>query len=161
MDFAAILAGLKGLYDLLDTSKQREAVRVVEREVAELQAQVLNLTQAQLAQSEKNQALLRENEALRKEMAELRESAHDRERYELLSPAPGLLVYALKAPERGVEASHWLCQKCYGKGVKAALQDLEATHADPSRRFVTLVCPECGMEAFVARDVFARAFCRS
>lgn len=158
MNYALVLKSFDLLRDLLKDAPQREAVAVLERQVAELQSQLAEAVEAQLAQLKEGKALVEENESLREEVEKLREEAHDRKRYELLSPAPGALVYALKPSERGVDPPHWLCQKCRDKGVKAMLQDFRATHADPSRRKVALTCPECGRTLLVPRDDFDRHF---
>lgn len=72
----------------------------------------------------------------------MREDACERQRYELLALTPGVFAYALKPSARGAEPQHFLCQKCLDKGVKAILQDLNATFNGSQREFVTLACPE-------------------
>lgn len=158
MDINLLLEGLKTLVNSVADIKQREIVIAAQKLILELQSQLLEAQKAANAQLKEGLALVRENQTLREEVSRLREEAADRERYELLAPAPGVLVYAPKPSRRGVEPPHWLCQNCRDKGVKAMLQDIEGTWEDRARRFVTLVCPECRQETFVPREAFAKFF---
>jgi hypothetical protein len=53
---------------------------------------------------------------LKREVADLKTNKTKLERYELKRLPPGVYVYALKDSEKGTEADHYACVKCFNEG---------------------------------------------
>lgn len=67
----------------------------------------------------------------------------EKQRYQLTSPWPGGVVYALKGACKGTEPPHWICQHCYENGRKSILQN---NQKHDRRIFYTLKCFHCNFE---------------
>ena len=113
--FKAILDGVKAVSDTRDETRRNEAVIQLTREVIDLQSKMISSLQEQAKLTEKVRAL-------ETELAKLKSSGGDLQRYELKDVGGGGVVYMLKPEARGTEPPHWLCPNCYGNGKKSVFQ---------------------------------------
>lgn len=116
----------KGLKEIDDATKRNSAV-------IDLQSTILT---AQQAQGE----LLNENEALKRENAALKAWEAEKQRYELLDLYQGLFAYVPKIGEERGEPPHAICATCYQRGTKSILQ----TNGGPNIHARTWDCVSCG-----------------
>ena len=80
----------KGLVDIRDTAKFKDAV-------IKLQAQILSAQQGALTAQARETQMAEEIRALKAHVAEIEAWAAQKERYELKELRPGVFVYALKS----------------------------------------------------------------
>ena len=106
--FKSLLDSVKGLKDINDAAVRNAAV-------IELQEKILTAREQQSA------ALERISE-LEKEVARFEAWEAEKERYELKSLPPGILVRSVKEAMRNGEPPHYICADCYEMGKKSFLQ---------------------------------------
>jgi hypothetical protein len=127
----------KGLVDIRDTVKFRDAV-------IKLQAQILSAQQGALTAQARETQMAEEIRVLKAHVAEIEAWAAQKERYELKELRPGVFVYALKPGMEGGEPPHQICQICYQRGKRSIL------HADEQHNEVYyLTCRECGTQLHI------------
>lgn len=138
MPIAEITQGLASLKVAIDIAKGLQAANsaleqaVLKVQLADLMGALADAKVA-LAQSQERFA---EKDA---EIQSLKNWELQRSRYSLISPWPGGFVYALRESRAGNEPAHWLCTKCFDKGIRTILIQ-EA--GGPSRK-TAFVCPTC------------------
>lgn len=143
MDMTAINSGLAALQGLVGISRTLLDVR----DLAMLGAVQVDLTQRILAVQSALLELQTKQSALLEEMAELKaagvqreRAAAERERYALHELSVGSFVYRLREGVQPPEPTHYLCQPCHDKGVKAVLERRGPMYdRGPWRQ----VCPVC------------------
>lgn len=119
---AGIGTNLKTAADIAKAMMGLRDASLIQGKVIELQSVILAAQSSALAAQSQQMSALDKIRQLEKEVATLKAWGHEKQRYELKSPAPGFLVYMLKPEERGTEPPHWLCQTCYEQGNKSMLQ---------------------------------------
>lgn len=112
-----------GLKSVMDIAKGLGALRGSEREakLAEMTRQVATAYQAVIDATLDQAAVLNRNQELEREVLRLKESASEKDRYQLVAVSPGVFAYAVKESARGVEPVHYVCQPCCDKGHKGVL----------------------------------------
>lgn len=119
------IGGLKSAIDILQTilKAKNESDRVAA--LADLQSALIDIQQQALAMQSKLGELQDETIRLRRENEAMKHRASDLSRYQLVKfPETGAIAYELKQEQRGKdEIDHYLCANCFGKGVKAILQE--------------------------------------
>ena len=124
----------KGLVDIRDTVKFKDAV-------IKLQTQILSAQQGALRAQARETQMAEELRSLKAHVAEIEAWSAQKERYVLKELRPGVLVYALKPGMEGGEPPHQICQTCYQRGKRSIL------HADEQHNEVyRLTCHECGTQ---------------
>jgi hypothetical protein len=121
----------KGLQNIHDTTTRDRAVIDLQREILAAQA----------AQS----ALIENVGKLEKEVTALKAWDADKQRYQLVTMAPGVLAYSPKESMENGEPEHHLCTSCYQSGLKSILV---AATWNPGRCHV-LVCNDCGWYGYL------------
>ncbi len=109
--------GIKGLVEVRDTIKFGEAV-------SKLYADIFAAQQGATAALARETSMLEEIGGLKKRVGELEAWDAEKQRYELIALAPGMVAYAVKDGVRGTEPPHHICANCYNAGKKSFLQQL-------------------------------------
>lgn len=137
----AITSPLKAASDAAEKILEVNGILEFGDEIRELHANVLaGLKAARLAELEQA-AMLQEILALKREMADLKTSKTKLERYELKRLPPGVYVYALKDSEKGAEADHYACVKCFNEG-----KIMPMNHVVTFNGMETLRCSGCAAD---------------
>ena len=123
--FKSLLDSVKGLKDINDAAV-RNAVAI------ELHEKILTAREQQSA------ALERISE-LEKELTRFETWEAEKQRYELKSLPPGVLVRSIKEAMRDGEPPHYICANCYENGKKSPLQSAGVSHG-----LETFTCNGCG-----------------
>lgn len=87
---------------------------------------LLELHAKQLGVTQSYQAILDENESIKKKLATHERWEQECERYHLHQLEPGVFVYALKSDRALGEPPHWLCAACHNEREKSILQKVTA-----------------------------------
>ena len=80
-------------------------------------------------------ALASVHQEIRDENMRLRNWAHEKDKYELAAPAPGLTAFRMREAERGEKPPHYVCANCF--------EDSQISHLQEQRgeqRTMLLVC---------------------
>jgi hypothetical protein len=115
VDVISSLGAFKTMLDLAKGLKDSNDATIRNAAVIELQGKILA---AQAEQSE----LIERNRELEKELARLKGWDAEKQRYELVQIAPGVVAYAQNASVCDREPFHYLCANCYSAGKKSFLQ---------------------------------------
>lgn len=94
-------------------------------------------------------ALLKQIDALEKEMTKFERWNEEKERYEPKSPTGTSFVYMLKKDARGITPPHWVCAHCYGNGRAEVLQ---YAGLPPTGRGHRWACPSCKNDILAGPD---------
>lgn len=114
----------------------RDATRLATLK-ADLLAKLVEAQTATLELVEKLAASERAKLALEARLREIEEAERHRERYLLHDVGRGAFVYRLRDGVEPAEPTHYLCQPCYDKGVKAVLEHNDSVVGP------TETCPVC------------------
>ncbi|MGH6847317.1 MAG: hypothetical protein ACREC0_07730 [Methylocella sp.] len=106
VDVIASLGAFKTIFDLAKGLKDINDATIRNTAVIELHDKILA---AKVEQSE----LIERNSELEKELAILKAWDAEKERYELVQIAPGVVAYAQKESVCDHEPFHYLCANCY------------------------------------------------
>lgn len=88
-----------------------------------------------------NALLVRDKEALEKQLATLTNWETEKQRYSLVPMWEGAVAYALKKNLSNGEAPHWLCPNCFNGGRRTILNSI-----DGARGFTMLTCSMCNAQ---------------
>lgn len=135
---------LKALAELRDIAKVSEIT-------IDLQAKIGAAQQLALAAQQEQTALITTIENLKKEIMQFENWEAEKQRYELDSLPPGVMVYRLKVGMENGEPPHKICANCYNKGKKSFLHTRPASHG---RTFMK--CDECNDEKLTGLPVTER-----
>jgi hypothetical protein len=125
VDISAIGAVATSLNTAVNIAKAMIDVRdatAFQGKVFELQRAIIDAQQSVFAANEERSTLIQKVGQLEKHISELEAWAAEKQRYELIQIAPGLVAYAVKDGMRGFEPFHYLCANCYTAGKKSYLQ---------------------------------------
>ena len=87
-------------------------------------------------------AMIEEIRNLKEEISNIKAWEKEKQRYKLISPWEGTILYALKESYSTSEPPHWICTKCYEDRRRSILNP----HKKPNGRAYFLVCPSCKAE---------------
>lgn len=145
MDMSAVAAafeGLKGTAEVLEGAIKRRDQTKIDAALSEFMPKLLAAYASAFQFGVENSSLLQERDTLKKQVAELKDWAAEKSRYELAEAAPGVMVMRVKEAMRGSEPMHQICADCYQDGRKSFLQSETRT---PGRDDF-LVCFGCGAD---------------
>ena len=137
----AALTSLKAAGEIATALWSLRDDALLKEQAADLVAKIVAAQRSTLAALEEQAALMQRNDALEKELAELKAWNAEKERYELREITPGFLAYALKKNAEGTEPEHQLCPTCYQGGRKAILQ-----FQRPPMEYPLFRCFACDLE---------------
>jgi hypothetical protein len=151
VDMSAIGVVATSLNTAVNIAKAMMDVRdatVIQGKIFELQRAIIDAQQSVFAANEERSNLIQEVESLRRELGTLRAWEVEKQRYELVQIAPGIIAYGIKAAERGTDPFHYLCANCFAAGKKLYLQQsLRGPRLDRYK------CNGCGEELTNDKDV--------
>ncbi|MCM2318073.1 MAG: hypothetical protein NDI93_01945 [Pseudomonas sp.] len=120
----------KSLVTLRDEEMIRSRVFDLTTHLMELQQQLMT---AQLEQME----LVKRVAELEQQNNELQRQSSLESQYELHPFPTGMLAYRLKPDQQNGQPEHFLCSKCFERGLKSTMHQIKDTYSS------TLFCPEC------------------
>lgn len=140
MDMALLqgaITGLKSAADIAVGISNLNTMVEVKAKAIELQQAILSAQANALSAQSEQFSLIQTIRDLEKEIAEMKAWETQKQRYKLVSPWEGTLVYALKKECSESEPPHWICTKCYEDGRKGFLSSQEISHD------LILICNKC------------------
>jgi len=131
---------LKLAGDLAKSLFELKSISDVQAKVVELQSIILSAQSSALAANAHQTTMIEEIRNLKEEIARVKAWEKEKQRYKLIDPWPGTVLYALKKECSSSEPPHWICTKCYEDGIKSIL--------NPQIKAIRLVwvCPKCKCE---------------
>jgi hypothetical protein len=136
------VSGLKAASDIAKSFLDIKKLSDINGKVVELQSVILSAQSSAIEANSAQFAMIEDIRALKEEITRMKEWDREKQRYVLVSPWDGFFAYATKKDSAGVEPPHWICTKCYEKGMKSIL--------DQRRRnalgFWYCVCPVCNSQ---------------
>ena len=154
MDMGTISAAVSSLKTAGEIAKaliQTNNLAEIQAKSIDLNYKIIEAQQQLLEANETQRELLEKIRALQAQIQSMNNWETEKRRYELISPFPGCVVYALlKSASNGV-APHYICTSCYQKGQASILQARpgvigKGREAGCSR----YVCPTCHSEALTS-----------
>jgi hypothetical protein len=136
------VASLKLAGDIAKGFLQLKSISDVQAKVIELQSVILSAQGDALAAQAQQTAMLEEIRNLKEEITCVKAWEKEKQRYKLISPWQGLLLYALKENCSFSEPPHWICTNCYENGRKSILNLMRKQNVVA---FI-LFCPACRAE---------------
>ena len=140
MDMSLIQGTISGLKTASDIAKgflELKSIADVQGKVIELQSAILSAQSNALAANSDQAAMIEQMRELKEEIARVKAWETQKQRYQLVSPWQGTVVYALKKQSCDSEPPHWICSHCYESGAKGFLNGKEDS------RSLLLVCARC------------------
>jgi len=124
MDLSLIqgtISGLKVAGDLAKGLLDLKSLADVQGRVIDLQSAILAAQSSALSANADQAAMAEEIRGLKEELARAKDWGREKQRYKLISPWEGALLYGLREDRADSEPPHWICTRCYGEGRKSIL----------------------------------------
>jgi hypothetical protein len=143
MDISLIqgtISSLKLARDITKSLLELKTLSEVQAKVIELQSAILSAQDNAFEANAHQTAMIEEIRNLKEEIARVKAWEEEKQRYKLINPFLGTVLYALKKECSASEPPHWICTKCYEEGRKSIL--------NPQKKATgyVLVCPRCKCE---------------
>lgn len=135
------VASFKLISDIIKGILELQTSVEVKAKVSELQDAVLSAQSNALAAQAQQTAMIEEIRNLKEDIARVKAWEKEKQRYKLISPWAGTVLYAVKEAASASEPPHWICTKCYEDGRKSILQAKKTAGA-----WFVLACPACKNE---------------
>lgn len=152
VDMGSIAAALGGLKSAGEIAKALLQIKSdVERnaKVIELQSVILAAQSSAIAAQSDQFAMLEEIRKAKDEVAAVKNWETQKQRYKLVSPHPGCMVYALQRSVADEQPPHYICANCYQSGKASILQALGGKPRKEGGRIPSsYYCSTCKSEAF-------------
>lgn len=117
------ITGLKTAYDVVIGMSKLDTLSQVQAKSVEL-GQIIIAAQTSVFNAHAAQsAMVEEIRTLKEEIARVKAWESQKQRYKLISPWDGTVVYSLKESMSSGEPPHWICTNCYEKGERSILQE--------------------------------------
>lgn len=126
-----MVSGLQSAYGLVKDIADLEQAHAIKSQLGDLLDQVLTARQNAVLVQERESALLREIDDLKKQISQMETWDAEKQRYHLQAVDSGAFAYVLKPEMQGDEAPHWLCANCFEKRQKGYLQYKERVSTRP------------------------------
>ncbi len=139
---AAALGGLKTAGEIAKTLLQMKSDAERQGKVIELQSVILAAQSSAIAAQSDQFTMLEQVRATKEELAKVKAWEAQKQRYKLITPFQGCVVYALQRSMSNGEAPHYICTNCYEDGKRSILQN-----AHPKEGWTVFACPLCKMQA--------------
>ncbi len=126
MDMSLIqgtISGLKTAGDIAKGLMDLKTAAEVRSKVIELQSVILSAQSSAMDANAKQSVLVDTIRDFKEEIARMKAWGHQKQRYKLITPWDGTLVYSLKESMKESEPPHWICTNCYESGVRSILQE--------------------------------------
>jgi hypothetical protein len=135
--FQGTITGLKLAGDIAKSLFELKSISDVQAKVVELQSVILSAQNSALAANTHQTAMIEEIRNLKEEIARVKAWEKEKQRYKLIQPWSGTVLYALKKDCSVSEPPHWICTKCYEDGRKSIL--------NPQKKdgWYVFTCPAC------------------
>jgi Zn finger protein HypA/HybF involved in hydrogenase expression len=149
MDISIIqgtVSSLKLAGDIAKSFLNLKTISEVQGKVIELQSVILSAQSSALEAQSHESAMIEQIRNLKEEIARVKAWEKEKQRYKLISPWSGTVLYALKKESSASEPAHWICAKCY--------EDRRKSILNPQKKVVgryfsyVFVCPTCKSEYF-------------
>jgi hypothetical protein len=145
MDFSLLqgaVTSLKTAADMAVAFRNLQTMADVQAKAIELQQVILAAQSSALAAQSEQLALQDGMRQLKEELARAQAWNEERQRYRLVAPWSGAVVYALTRERSYSDPPHWICPNCYEEGRKSILTDLQLA---PSKgpHLLVLICSVC------------------
>lgn len=114
-----------------------KSITDVQGKVIELQSAILSAQSSALAANSDQAAMVEQIRTLKEEIANVKAWEAQKQRYKLVSPWQGTVIYALKKQSCDSEPPHWICTHCYENRAKGFLNGKEEA------RSLIMVCAKC------------------
>jgi len=134
------ISGLNLAGDIIKNILELKASADIKAKVSELQGAVLSAQSNALAANAHQSAMIEEIRNLKEQIAHMKAWEEEKQRYKLITPWAGTVLYALKEACSDSEPAHWICTKCYEDGRKSIL------NTQRKSGWYGLVCPRCKSE---------------
>lgn len=145
MDMALIQGTISGLKTAADIAKglmELKSISDVQGKVIELQSAILSAQSSALSANADQAAMAEQIRVLEAEIASVKAWETQKQRYKLVSPWQGAVVYSLKQSMANGEPAHWICTRCYEDGRKSILNPIKTKD-----NWFLLVCPVCDSQS--------------
>jgi superfamily II helicase len=139
--FQGAMAGLKAAADIAIGLNKLNTMTEVNAKAIELQQIILNVQSTALSAQSEQSVMAERIKELEQEVVRVKAWEGQKDRYKLLSPFDGALVYALRETMNAGEVPHWICTNCYEDGRRSVLNPRKR-----NEEAVSLVCPACGAD---------------
>ncbi|MFZ5524970.1 MAG: hypothetical protein ACOY9D_12950 [Pseudomonadota bacterium] len=140
MDMAMLqgaVTGLKTAADIAIGLGKLHTMAEVQSKAIELQQVILSAQSSALSAQSEQFSLVEKIRDLEKEVADIKAWETQKQRYKLVSPWSGTVVYAIQKQYSESEPPHWICTKCYEDGTKGFLSSKEISN------HLVLECSKC------------------
>lgn len=142
-----IFGAFKSIKDAAESIVTLRDENLIMGKVAEINSKLIDAQNGIFAVNEERSTLVQAVSALEREISDLKTWNTEKQRYELVSLAPNIIAYQLKAEELRIEPAHLICANCYTDGKKSFLnQTIRGPRLD---RFK---CNRCGEELTIDKD---------
>ena len=135
-----MVSSFKLASDITKSLLELKSISEIQAKVIDLQSAILSAQSNALAANAHQTAMIEEIRNIKEEIARVKAWEKEKQRYKLINPWLGTVLYALKEECSASEPPHWICTKCYEEGNKSIL--------NPQNKPVgyVLVCPRCKSE---------------
>ena len=135
---AAAVSSLKTAGEIVQAMIGLRDASAFQAKAIELQRQILAAQQSAFAAHSDQFSLLQRVRDLEEEIRRVKAWETEKQRYEMIYLATGIIAYRIKPAMRGSEPIHEICANCYEHDRKSYLQKQPG-----AQRTVRVFCPSC------------------
>ena len=148
-EFVAAVNSLKAVADIGKGLMSLHTMTEVQGKAIELNQLILDAHQSLFTAQTAQSSLVEEVRDLKGQIAAMKNWDAEKQRYKLIAPFPGCMVFALQKSMSDGETAHYLCATCFKKGQPSILQAREGRPLGKDKGYAhgCYTCPECGSEA--------------
>ena len=139
------VSNLKLAYDITKSVLELKPISEIQAKVVELQNIILSAQTSAFEANAHQTAMIEEIRHLKEEITRIKAWEEEKQRYKLVSPWPGTVLYALKEKCSASEPPHWVCAKCYEDGRKSILNPQKKI-TTKGQSYLVISCPTCKSE---------------
>ena len=142
---SAAVTSLRAASEIVKTIASLHTAGEIQAKAVELNQKILDAQHQVFEANAAQSALLEQVRQLEAELTRAKDWEKQRERYKLVAPFPGCMVYALQKSHSDDEPPHYICPACFQQGRKSILQSRPG--AGSGIRFAHLKCTACALKA--------------
>ena len=135
---AAAATSIRTIADIIKTLSKMKSIPEVQTAIIELRNEIISAQSNALVAQSEQATMIQKISDFEKEITNIKAWEKEKQRYQLVSPWNGCVVYALKEQCKKTEPPHWICTKCYEDGRKSILNQHRKHSA-----FIEFICPVC------------------
>lgn len=118
-------------------------------QLIEFQSALIGIQSLVASVQQENATLLRQKDDAEEELKRMKNWEAQKQRYKLVAPFAGCMVYALQKTMSEGQPAHYLCAACFQKGQPSILQSTEGRpRKEGGRIMASFACSACRSEAF-------------